>query len=216
MTTPRLRPEDRRCASVFPGFHGISWDFAGRQGKGWFWPPHGAPSRHLAMVRLKIPFVGAAATPIEPPKMATPPPFRTTAPQQNASWPVSRVLYGRRFPACVTAIPLKCARYRTPRATYPDDWRGNLPGLSSRAVPIRFCSRWGLPCRSRYRSRGGLLPHPFTLTHPNTNAGRAVCFLWHFPWGRPRRPLAGTVFPWSPDFPPRRPFDPCRSGRPAD
>ena len=30
---------------------------------------------------------------------------------------------------------------------------------------------------------------------------RAVCFLWHFPWGRPRRRLAGTVFPWSPDFP---------------
>ena len=27
------------------------------------------------------------------------------------------------------------------------------------------------------------------------------CFLWHFPWGRPRRPLTGTVFPWSPDFP---------------
>ena len=31
---------------------------------------------------------------------------------------------------------------------------------------------------------------------------KAVCFLWHCPWGRPRRPLAGTVFPWSPDFPP--------------
>jgi hypothetical protein len=30
----------------------------------------------------------------------------------------------------------------------------------------------------------------------------AVCFLWHFPWGRPRRVLPGTVFPWSPDFPP--------------
>ncbi len=29
----------------------------------------------------------------------------------------------------------------------------------------------------------------------------AVCFLWHFPWGRPRRVLPGTVFPWSPDFP---------------
>lgn len=26
------------------------------------------------------------------------------------------------------------------------------------------CSRWGLPCHSRYRERGGLLPHPFTLT----------------------------------------------------
>ena len=30
----------------------------------------------------------------------------------------------------------------------------------------------------------------------------AVCSLWHFPWGRPRRALPGTVFPWSPDFPP--------------
>src|SRR4051812_30960249 len=38
------------------------------------------------------------------------------------------------------------------------------------------------------------------------------CFLWHFPWGRPRRPLTGTVFPWSPDFP--RPA--CASrGRPT-
>ncbi len=32
---------------------------------------------------------------------------------------------------------------------------------------------------------------------------RAVCFLWHFPWGRPRRGLPGTVSMWSPDFPPR-------------
>jgi len=31
--------------------------------------------------------------------------------------------------------------------------------------------------------------------------GWAVCSLWHFPWGRPRRPLAVTVFRWSPDFP---------------
>jgi len=31
--------------------------------------------------------------------------------------------------------------------------------------------------------------------------GSAVCFLWHYPWGRPRRGLPGTVPPWSPDFP---------------
>ena len=31
--------------------------------------------------------------------------------------------------------------------------------------------------------------------------GPAVCFLWHFPWGRPRRVLPGTVPTWSPDFP---------------
>ena len=30
-------------------------------------------------------------------------------------------------------------------------------------VPMRSCSRWGLPCRPRCRGRGALLPHPFTL-----------------------------------------------------
>lgn len=30
----------------------------------------------------------------------------------------------------------------------------------------------------------------------------AVCFLWHFPLGRPSRMLSGTVPRWSPDFPP--------------
>jgi hypothetical protein len=69
------------------------------------------------------------------------------------------------------------------------------------AVPIRSCSRWGLQCQSRRRDRGALLPHPFTLTDGSEDAP-AVCFLLHFPWGRPRRALPGTVFPWSPDFPP--------------
>ena len=31
--------------------------------------------------------------------------------------------------------------------------------------------------------------------------GVADCFLWHCPWGCPRRPLAATVLSWSPDFP---------------
>ena len=52
--------------------------------------------------------------------------------------------------------------------------------------------------------------------HPYPQAGRgrprrAVCSLWHFPWGRPRRVLPGTVFPWSPDFPP----PPHRRERPS-
>jgi len=54
--------------------------------------------------------------------------------------------------------------------------------------------------------------HPY----PRSRRRRAVRSLWHFPWGRPRRTLSGTVCRWSPDFPPRRPFDRCRSGRPAD
>ena len=74
------------------------------------------------------------------------------------------------------------------------------PVARFRAAPIRSCSRWGLPCHPRCRGRGALLPHPFTLARP---AGRAVCSLWHFPWGRPRRALPGTVSPWSPDFPRR-------------
>ena len=87
-----------------------------------------------------------------------------------------------------------------------------------RAAPIRSCSRWGLPCRLRCRKRGALLPHRFTLAFAGCPAP-AVCSLWHFPWGRPRRPLAATVDPWSPDFPPpgaygRKACSPG-SGRPA-
>jgi hypothetical protein len=93
-------------------------------------------------------------------------------------------------------------RCRTPRATYPDDWPGNRPSRrSGSVVPTWSCSRWGLPCRPRRRRRGAPLPHPFTLTR-RPRPRRADCSLWHFPWGRPRRALPGTVFPWSPDFPP--------------
>jgi len=74
-------------------------------------------------------------------------------------------------------------------------------GSEARATPIRSCSRWGLPCRARCRPRGALLPHRFTLA---SDESEAVCFLWHYPWGHPRRALPGTVFPWSPDFPPRK------------
>ena len=52
----------------------------------------------------------------------------------------------------------------------------------------------------------------YRTVSPLPRRSAAVCFLWHYPWGRPRRPLAGTVFPWSPDFPPMgRPI----SGRPT-
>ena len=86
---------------------------------------------------------------------------------------------------------------RPTRRTVRKRTRGPKPPV----LPIRSCSRWGLPCRSCLQARGALLPHPFTLTSWFCNE-LAVCFLWHFPWGRPRRALPGTVFPWSPDFPP--------------
>ena len=58
--------------------------------------------------------------------------------------------------------------------------------------------------------------HPCPPADPADLSGSAVCFLWHCPWGRPRRPLTGTVFPWSPDFPP--PATACaaaKGGHPA-
>src|SRR5258708_32046868 len=49
------------------------------------------------------------------------------------------------------------------------------------------CSDWGLPCRACYQTRGGLLPHRFTLT----SYSEAVCSLWPFRrLAAPRRYLA--------------------------
>ena len=133
--------------------------------------------------------------------------------RNGARRPVSRVLSA---PCGVGRPFLWDAHCCAPRATNPGDGAGMPPRHQfpdPPAAPIRSCSRWGLPCRPCRQGRGALLPHRFTLAH-GAKAARAVCFLWHFPWGRPRRPLAGIVFPWSPDFPPPGGYPPG-SGRPA-
>jgi|GEM_PF-5561150 len=48
---------------------------------------------------------------------------------------------------------------------------GRRAGTCPYAAPIRSCSRWGLPCRFCYQSRGALLPHPFTLACPLPDVG---------------------------------------------
>ena len=114
-----------------------------------------------------------------------------------------------------TAIPLERIS-RCVSRDQPERRDGNVPAVypernapMTAAAPIRSCSRWGLPCRPCCQERGALLPHRFALARGTgplawTGLARAVCFLWHCPWGHPRRQLAGTAFPWSPDFPPRR------------
>ena len=52
----------------------------------------------------------------------------------------------------------------------------NLDAMSS-VFPIRPCSRRGLPCHPRYRARGGLLPHRFTIAC----AGRLSVLCGAFP-----------------------------------
>ncbi len=110
------------------------------------------------------------------------------------------------------------ARCRTPLATYPDSRCENTPGAGAPALSL-----FGLAPGGVYRAvcvaaaAVGSYPTLSPLPgHDPFGFGKAVCFLWHFPWGRPRRALPGTVSSWSPDFPPRRPFGTCRSGRPAD
>ena len=74
--------------------------------------------------------------------------------------PVSRVLSS----PCGDGWPfLWDVRYRTPRATDPGGGAETPLPVARHAAPIWSCSRWGLPCRFRCRSRGGLLPHRFTL-----------------------------------------------------
>ena len=85
--------------------------------------------------------------------------------EECASRPVSRVLYG---PCCHGRDSHSSGTPVAGRLSQPTRVTGLETGLdeTARATPIRFCSRWGLPCRVRYRPRGGLLPHPFTLTPP--------------------------------------------------
>jgi hypothetical protein len=132
---------------------------------------------------------------------------------QNARRRVSRVLYRRRTatdpaggdghssrtPVAERLMrPTRAAARRCARRLV----RGTGPRAAAPAAPTWSCSRWGFPCRRRCRQRGALLPHHFTLAaRPVAWTSSAVCFLWHCPWGRPRRALPGTVPSWSPDFP---------------
>ena len=155
-------------------------------------------------VNKRLPNIGAVGRKSVPALIA--------AAKNRISWPVSRVLFMRRTALDDHSSGASVAGHLmqpTRTAAQKPAW-----GQRPRAVPIWFCSRWGLPCRHCCQRRGALLPHPFTLT-PDMSG--AVCFLWHFPWGHPRRALPGTVFPWSPDFPPPkaaaiRPADPLALG----
>jgi hypothetical protein len=115
-----------------------------------------------------------------------------------------------------------------------------------RCIPIRSCSRRGLPCPLPCGRGGGLLPHRFTLALglrsgrsvlcgaipgvspvgavgsypavsplPSDRSPQAVCSLWRYPWGYPRRALPAAVSTWSPDFPRMPPFGDCTRDRPA-
>ena len=106
--------------------------------------------------------------------------------QRAGSRPISRVLsrviipLRRPSPNACSSLPGSHARTR--RCEFPRDF------------PIWPCSRWGLPCHARYRPRGALLPHHFTLTRgrfPREKPAQAVSFCCTFRGlAPPRRYLA--------------------------
>ena len=77
---------------------------------------------------------------------------------QVTRWPVSRVLFAH-LAIGLAAIPLGRPSRNASRDT-PGAQAENGPY----APPIWSCSRRGLPCQRCRHRRGGLLPHPFTLT----------------------------------------------------
>ena len=99
----------------------------------------------------------------------------------GARWPVSRVLSAarRRLDGHSSGTPVT-GRLTRPTRTAARKYA--LPTMTCRhTAPTWSCSRWGLPCRSRCRARGALLPHPFTLAFRRRSAGERFAFCGTFP-----------------------------------
>lgn len=90
-------------------------------------------------------------------------------------------------------------------SSHPIAWmikRRNPEGQrAASTLPYSVLLQMGFTKPAGLPTAGALLPHLSTLT---CNAGGIS--LLHFPWGRPRRPLAVILALWSPDFPRVKPF----------
>jgi len=70
------------------------------------------------------------------------------------------------------------------------DRPGGLGRAALWRLPIWSCSGWGLPSLRCHHRSWWALASPF---HPYRALHAAVCFLLHFPWGRPRSVLRTTL-----------------------
>jgi len=136
------------------------------------------------------------------------------ASHKRATRPVSRVLYrasrgdghsSRTLVAKRLLRPTRAARLET-----------GLAGLTPPRRPYLVLLPVGFAVPSLLPRTRCALTAPF---HPclglRLRGRKAVCFLWHYPWGRPRRRLSGTVLPRSPDFPPCPPVTLALAERPS-
>ena len=117
---------------------------------------------------------------------------------------------------CWMAIPLGCSSPNTSRdRPGRPAWKRACAPMSA-VVPTWSCSRWGLPCQDRYRSRGALLPHPFTLTPTSKpkvrHAGGRTALCGTFPRVAPAGRYPAPYFHGARTFLPRHMAE---SGHPA-
>ena len=106
-------------------------------------------------------------------------------------------------------------RHRRPQCNQPGQQRENTLRRARRPPrPSLFGLAPGGACRAATVASRAV--RSYRTLSPLPRRTGAVCFLWRYPWGRPRRSLSGTLISWSPDFPPSRELAPRNSGRPAD
>jgi hypothetical protein len=91
-----------------------------------------------------------------------------------SQWLVSRVLFAER----VTPLPRDDHSSTTRVAACLERPTQGLGRATLRRPSTWPCSGWGLPCRNRYRLRGGLLPHHFTLTRRRSEGDRLGRFVF--------------------------------------
>jgi hypothetical protein len=120
--------------------------------------------------------------------------------RMSASWPVSRVLSTGFLPldnhSSRTSVT---GRFMQPTRAAS---RKQLRHLAMSCHPYLVLLLVGFTLPLPLPVARCALTAPF---HPCRHKSGGM-FLWHFPWGCPRRTLSGTVFSWSPDFPPSRPL----------
>ena len=116
--------------------------------------------------------------------------------RRNARRPISRVLSLQAGDDHSSGTPV-ARRLKQPTRATTRKHRCRLPGVS----PLFGLAPGGV-CHAASVAGRAVSSYPTVSPLPSWRTRQAVCFLWHFPWGRPRRVLPGTVFPWSPDFPP--------------
>ncbi len=134
----------------------------------------------------------------------------------GARRPVSRVLYPpwlRRAMAIHLGRPLPDAsRDRPGRRRGKPAWRRKATPCHPYLVllPVGFTVPFPSP-GTRCALTAPFHPCRRTANRGAHGPGPAVCFLWHCPWGRPRRALPGTVFSVEPGL-----SSPARPSRRAE